>query len=174
MDVIASRGQGRAVLAMTSSGMPSWATARTAAGKLKAYTYLDPARCARSTPSACHQRGVDIYPGDFRTPALHQTWGQWFAKDMRSSSAISYPGSLEGWAKHVKDRGQVLSIGEFGVMGRADTDFLKGMFDRLTVLSKTQPVGYVLYFHQADSKLVGRPGQEANVAMFKATFGSLA
>jgi hypothetical protein len=141
-----------------------------ATGKLKGYTYVNP-RDWTLDKSRVHQRGVDIYPGDFQNNDPHQTWADWFSKDMKAAGGV-YPGSLEGWIKEVQATGQVLSIGEFGVMGRTDTNFLQGLFTRLKAL--TQPVGYLMYFHQADSKIVGRPGQEANVAMFKATFGSLA
>jgi hypothetical protein len=141
-----------------------------ATGKLKGYTYVNP-RDWTLDKSRVHQRGVDIYPGDFQNNDPHQTWADWFSKDMHAAGGV-YPGSFDGWAAEVKATGQVLSIGEFGVMDRTDTDFLQGLFTRLKAL--TQPVGYLMYFHQADSKIVGRPGQEANVAAFKATFGSLA
>jgi hypothetical protein len=138
----------------------------------KPYTYVNPRDWTLNSKTV-HQRGVDIYPGDFRNGNPAQTWDDWFTKDMKAAGG-TYPGSLMGWAAEVKATGQVLSIGEMGVMDHTDPAFLRGMFDRLVVLSKTQPVGYVMYFHQADSKIVGRPGQEANVAAFKATFGSLA
>jgi hypothetical protein len=147
---------------MTSSGMPFLGNGKILRRQAKAYTYVNP-RDWTLDSKTLHQRGVDIYPGDFRNEPA-QTWDDWFAKDMRGGGR--HLSRLARWAgpPRSRPRGQVLSRSASSASWIVPTPTSSGMFDRLTVLSKTQPVGYVMYFHQADSKIVGRPGQEANVA----------
>jgi hypothetical protein len=140
-------------------------------GRGKPPTLIDPATVALD-PKRVHMVGPDIYPGGWNK--AKQTIDQWFDYQEKVGGKL-LPASLMSWGRWAKKRGLPLAVDEMGNKGMVEPQFVAGLCRRLThdLQAEGIDVATGVWFHQADSRLVGVPAMAPVLKAYRDTLGSV-